>query len=314
MSTLLPKIQNPQEYSILYKENTLWDTVIEHIARHRDLNGSIQRSPLGSHIVYRIGEYWIKLMAPIYAEDMKYEINGLRAIAGKLSVATPVILFEGDIESWKYIVMSHVEGQPVRHIWKDLSPKDKLSLAEQMARIISEIGRCESNSEIQNRFSWNDFIHNQYERIESVHRAKGLPEDWVSGVKGFIQSASLSDFQIQQPILMHADLTFDHFLISLDPAPQVSGIIDMADCQVGHPEYEILVPCCFIFKGDKEVLRHFLKSCGFQDSQLNHELSYKFMRWAILHRYCVLQKIFAKEMETCEAGDFHQLAEMIFPM
>ncbi len=55
-------------------------------------------------------------MAPLFAKNVAFEISGLRAIQGRLSVPTPQILGEGSIEGWPYITLAHLQGVPIQTI------------------------------------------------------------------------------------------------------------------------------------------------------------------------------------------------------
>ncbi len=311
---LLPLVRDRAHYSELFKDNHHWlSAVISIIKKHR-LVGDPQRAAFGSHIVYRVGNCWIKLMAPLFAKDMAYEISGLKAVSNKLSVSTPQILAEGILEEWRYVVMSHIEGKPIRDLWKTYSIDSKIKLAAQIAQILKEIRMCSADGIIQNRFQWNDFIADQYINCDIQQRKKSLSEGWLTNLGPFLRSFDLSDFQTAQPVFIHADLTFDHFLVKAEGTPQVTGVIDMADCQVGHPEYEWVAPCTFIFKSEPLALSQFLVGSGFDKTTLNQRFSEKLLAWSILHRYFSLITWFKEEMAELPAGDFSQLAARVYPL
>ncbi len=311
MSRLLPQIQDRKRYNELFRDDKVWDPAICYLVKLHHLEGSISRSAFGSHVVYRAGPVWIKLMAPLFAGDMKFEISGLRMVQNKLTIPTPQILFEGELEGWKYVVLSHVEGQPIRNIWSTQSDDQKLKASIQMAQIVQQLKGVPADSVIQNRFHWNEFIKSQYENIESIQASKELSEPWLKNVKSFMAEFDLSEFQTSNPVFLHADLTSDHFLVNED---NISGVIDFADCQVGHPDYELLAPAGFIFKGQKTFLRHFLIHCGFSLKQLTSSFSHKLMAWTLLHRYCAIHSHFKNEMQVSDQGNFKDLAEKVYPL
>jgi len=314
MKPLLPEIQDRVHYNQIFREDTHWEKAIHFLIQKHQLKGDVKRSGSGSHIVYRVGDAWIKLMAPIFEKEMPYEISGLRTIEGRLSVDTPRIIFEGEIESWKYVILSHVEGESIRETWKSFSIAQKLKLAEQIAFIIKQIAACKPDQVIRDRYNWNNFIQEQYENIEAQQKKKDLPEAWLKQVKSFVQQFNLSEFKTENQIFLHADLTFDHFLVSVKDEPKITAIIDLADCQVGHFMYEFLAPAFFIFRSQKEVLRHFFLAYGFSEKDLNSELSNKLFVWTLLHRYCAIKHHLKEDMESCKPGDFVALAQKIYPL
>jgi|GEM_PF-5747013 hygromycin-B 7''-O-kinase len=310
----LPEIKDRDHYKILFQENHHWENAVKHLVKKYNLSGVVKRGVLGSHIVYRVGDTWIKLMAPLFSQDMAFEISGLRVVDGKLSVKSPKVVAEGNLEGWPYVILSHIEGNPIRDVWSQFDLNQKTVLAGQIAKVTKEISTCKVDKVIEQRFVWNDFILKQYEFCKEQQRKKQLPESWLDHVNSFLQSFRIDEFQTQSEVFLHADLTFDHFLVTNGDQPRISGIIDMADCQVGHFEYELVAPAVFIFKGNRTLLRHYLMNCGFSEDQLNQKFSKKLLAWSILHRYFSLVSYFKEEMNECTPGDFSTLAEKVFPL
>lgn len=312
--SLLPLVRDRAHYSELFKENHHWLPAVHFILKKHGLTGVPERGVLGSHIVYRVGNCWIKLMAPLFAKDMAFEISGLKVVEGQLSVPAPKILAEGVLEEWHYVIIRHIEGKPIRDTWKSYSTEGKVKLAGQMAQIVKEISRCSADRIIQERFRWNEFIADQYTNFDVQQRKKSLPDGWLEKLGPFMRSFDLSEFQVANPVFLHADLTFDHFLVAADGTPEVTGVIDMADCQVGHFEYELVAPCSFIFKSEPLALREFLIGCGFKASMLNPRFSEKLLVWSVLHRYFSLVTWFKNEMAQVPEGDFSKLASRVYPL
>jgi hygromycin-B 7''-O-kinase len=313
-SPLLPIIENRDQYTKLFRDDSQWESAINWIAHKHNLIGELKPSTNGSHIVYRVGNVWIKLMAPLFAGDMVFEVGGLKTVINKLSVETPQILAEGEVEGWKYILLSHVEGESLKTAWADFTHEQKINLSLQMAKVIKELSSCPADKNVRSRFEWNDFITEQYNNVALIQKKKELPEPWLSSVQAFVHEFELSFFLTDNPIFLHADLTHEHFLVSKGDSPQITAIIDFADCQMGKFEYELLAPLCFIFKGQKKFLKQFLINCGYDESMLNEKFSQKMLAWTILHRYCVIQHHFKTEMELCAPGDFKQLASRLYPL
>jgi hygromycin-B 7''-O-kinase len=311
---LLPVIRDRAHYYELFNESHRWLPAINLIMKKHGLFGIPERGVLGSHIVYRVGDCWIKLMAPLFSKDMPFEISGLKAVASQLSVPTPRILAEGILEEWHYVIISHIEGMPIRDLWKTYPIENKIKLAAQMARISKEISRCSADGIIHDRFRWNDFIADQFKNYETQQRKKLLPEGWLKKLGPFMESFDLSNFQTANPVFLHADLTSDHFMVEAQGAPIVTGVIDFADCQVGHFEYELVAPCIFIFKSEPLVLKEFLLRCGFSEAELNPRFSEKLLAWSILHRYFSLVTWFKDEMAALPEGEFAKLAAKVFPL
>ncbi len=314
MNTFLPQIRDRNHYEELFKESSHWARAVAFVAEKHQLKGEIRRGVFGSHVVYRVGDCWLKLMAPLFAGEMAYELSGLRAVEEKLTVETPNILATGELEGWPYLITNHIEGEPIRNVWPKYDLNQKLKLAEQIARITLEISSCEADEILRNRFVWNEFIQKQYDTCEEIQKEKGLPAEWLPHLPSYLRRFNISEFQTTKPVLLHADLHYEHFLVVGGDTPKISGIIDMADSQVGHFEYELVAPTAFIFNGNQALLRSYLSSCGVNQRDLNQRYSEKLLGWALLHRYCRLNNYFKKDFEACKPGDFPALAQKIFPL
>lgn len=307
MNPLLPIIRDPDHYKDLFKNNSLWDPAIHYLVKQHGLTGEPERASLGSHIVYRVGNSWIKMMAPGFGKDMIYEVEGLKIVQDQLSVATPRVLAEGVLENWPYIILSHLEGESIRSVWPGFSPEQKKNLTSQIARISIEISKCQPSPIIEKRFEWNLFIQQQFQNIEVNQAKKGLPEPWLKNVKNFLGQFDIADFQSAKPQFVHADLTFDHFLVSGKDNPQITGVIDMADCQVGRFEYEVIAPCTFVFKNDPERIQQYLSEC-----QMQHLTPRQLMAWSLMHRFFGMYGFYKSEMDSIPDGDFEILAHLMF--
>lgn len=309
----MPLVPSAEEYQKLFSQDSIWEPGIRAIADRHGLKGDLVRGTRGSHIVYRVGSVWIKMMAPLFAHDMAFEIQGLQAAQGRLSVSIPEILFQGEFESWKYLVTSEVSGQRIGNIWPSLSLVQKVSLAETIGNITMELQQCDMTAGVRLRGDWNQFIDARWAGLIKYHSEKKLSEPWMKGLATFMSDFSVSEFKTQEPVFLHSDLTADHFLVEkLGAFPVVTGVIDFADCCIGHPEYDLPASAVFIFQQEAEALKAYVESLGFFDMS-----SEKLMAWTILHKYSNLASYFHKEIEKMspeEMGDFYLLAEKVFPI
>ena len=314
---LLPLINSPEHYRELFKNNLIWEPAIKMICEKHQINyvesQSFRRSEIGSHIVYKTGAFWIKLMAPIYEKEMMYEIAGLKLVAGRLSVKTPEIVGHGFIEGWPYIILTEVPGDAIKSIWDKLDVPDQTVVIKSMARTIKEIAVCPAGDLIMKRFDWNEFISEQYRKCETLQIQKPMPDAWLKNLKAFINEFEVQEFTTSSPRFLHSDLSYDHFLISTGSESLLSGVIDWADCQWGHPEYELAAPCVFIFKNNRNSLYSFLSELGFEN--LDQHFSRKLLAWCLLHRYFSnFSSFFKSEMDQCQSGNFSELAQLVFPL
>lgn len=310
---LLPKIENSEQYSTFFRQSSIWEPAIAVICQRHGLSEAAVRAVKGSHIVYRSGDVWIKLMAPLYAKDMVFEVACLRAVADSVSFQTPKIIAEGEIESWPYVLISHVEGERVGDIFEQLETKEQVRLAIEFAQATKQIHSVPTPSIIRNRRDWNQFIESRWLGFHEHHSKKNMSEVWLGNLQSFVHQFQLQDFQIQDPVFLHSDLTWDHFLVKNENGNwKLSGIIDFADAQAGHPEYDMGAPIAFLFRKKRDVIANYARAMGVRES--GERLSNKLLVWTILHLYSDLKNYFADEMAARNDGDFAALAKEVYPV
>jgi hygromycin-B 7''-O-kinase len=312
---LLPQPTDPEHYSRLFKQDAIWESAVQYLSDKYALTGDRFRARRGSHIVYRVGNTWIKLMAPIFAKDMTYEIAGLTSVHEQLSVASPKIIASGKIENWPYLIVSHIEGDRIGEIWPNLSDENKIRLARKMGETTKSLQNCSPDQVVSDRNNWNSFIKDRLKNLVPHHRAKKMSEKWLQALPDFMDQFSNEEFFCDNPVFLHADLTWDHFLVNnINNQPHISGVIDFADCRIGHPEYDIPATAAFILKSQAAPFREYLLSLGYKDLELNSRFSEKMLAWTCLHNYSDLKNYFEAEMQQLDAGNFRALARIVYPL
>jgi hygromycin-B 7''-O-kinase len=310
---LLPNNPDRKAYFELFNQDDIWIKAIRYLADKHKLAGDLMRGTRGSHIVYKVGNYWIKIMAPIFSKDMAFEIAGLETAEKKTSVATPEIIETGELENWLYIIVSNVPGQRIGDVWPKLKQNAKQNIAQQIAKVTLELQACIPKIGVNNRGDWNLFIKDRFENVTTHHKNKSLDSKWLDKLPSFLSEFQLQDFMTSNPVFLHADLTWDHFLlVDYETEPKVAGVIDFADCRLGHWEYDIPASAAFIFKSDKDALSNYILHMGF--NTMNPNLSEKLMAWTCLHQYSDLNNYFKTEMTLVSPGDFSALAKMVYPL
>jgi hygromycin-B 7''-O-kinase len=184
-----------------------------------------------------------------------------------------------------------------------------------MATTTKSLQSCRPDQIVSDRSNWNTFITDRLRNLVPHHRAKKMSEKWIQALPRFIDQFSPEEFLCDNPVFLHADLTWDHFLVSSpNNIPHISGVIDFADCRIGHPEYDIPATAAFILKSQAAPLREYLLGMGYKNTELNTRFSEKMMAWTCLHYYSDLKNYFESEMLQLDSGDFHALARVVYPL
>ena len=149
-----PEIKTEDQYREYFAQNEIWHKPVQYLADINKLVGTPVRGTRGSHIVYRVGDHWIKIMVPQFAKDMAYEIAGLECAFGRLNLSAsrnieiPKIIAKGELENWLYVVLSHVTGERIGDVWPHCSLEEKISLAKQIAEVTLSLQKCKANEVI----------------------------------------------------------------------------------------------------------------------------------------------------------------------
>lgn len=283
--TRLPQIQSNEEYSAVFYDSEIWFPAIAQLALNHRLKGDPVRGVLGSNIVYRVGNYWIKLFAPFFEKEFEMELVSLELASQQSEFTVPLIYAKGVFDGWSYMVISHVEGIRIGDVWSKISDVQRASLAKDIATVTLSLQKLKAPAEIAQRYNWNQFMRERFDQAVSMQVKKGLSQKSTRKLESFISNFSVDGFLCDDPVYLHADLTHDHFLIN-DEGTSVIGVIDFADSMIGHPEYDLIAYFCYLFHGYKDAQMSFYRSWG------NRVSPERMLMWILLHRFSDLNRYF----------------------
>jgi len=282
---VLPRIENRDEYFKEFLNSNVWDKAIEFITRKHLLSGTPMRADLGSNIVYRVGGHWIKLFAPIFQDEFEIEIAGLETASSINEFSVPRLFAAGLVDSWPYMIISHVEGVRIGDRWDALASEQKVRLASQFAVVTRVIQKLKPPEIIRKRFDWNVFITDRFSLALSTQVTKGLSTTSVRKLVFFLSQFSVDQFMCAEPVYLHADLTHDHFLID-ETGNHIQGVIDFTDSMIGHPEYDLAAYFCYLLQRRKEAQLEFYKKWGYSLEPT------RILMWIVLHLFSDLNRYF----------------------
>jgi len=254
--TLLPHVHSLEQYRALYAVDAAWLPAVCHIAARHGLPGQPVRQPLGTHVVFSLGETIVKLFCPLWPFDFPSERI---ALAGVRELPVPQILAEGKLEGWPYLVVSRVAGVPAIDVWPTLSGGDRSHVVQQMGALMRRLHDRPLPAGLPGE--WSTFVAERIAGAEAHHDA---PEPWRSWIR-----RRLARF-VEPPlphVLLNGDLTGDHvLLVQEDGAWQIGGIIDFGDARIGHPFYEFIAPLAFYTFGRPALTRALVAAYGLEPS------------------------------------------------
>lgn len=207
----------------------------------------------GTHAVFRAGDYVVKLYAPLGIPDEYAERRCYRAANGIPFI--PRLYGEGVLRAggheWPYIINQYMPGRAVREIWAEVDARER-------ADAMGALG------------AWTKAYHALPDPFEasSPLSADGFQREWretavraAAKLGEFAQTAleSLDGLCARErPVLVHADLTEDHLLISGDGY----AVIDLADSRMTVEPVEWLCVWFELTRRDPGAFFTFLASSG----------------------------------------------------
>ena len=268
---LLPRVTSISDYHRVYGDSQIWSKAVHEVAARHRLPGRGVRQTLGSHVVYRFGDYIVKLYLPMWFEDYRVERIALPSISG---LPTPRIFADDEIEGWPYLVMSHVPGVPAGEVWRTLSAEDRISIGcrREAIRLLHQTSLPDGLPA-----DWHSFIKERIDRAESHHHA---PEPWRSWIRQ--QLAGFREPELEH-VLLNCDLTEDHILLlEQNGRWTISGIIDFGDARIGHPYYDFIAPLAHYAYGEPEVSKALLMGYGLE---VTDSVTESLTKYCLLHEF-----------------------------
>jgi hygromycin-B 7''-O-kinase len=313
----LPDVRTLEDYRAIYHEEALWRPVINEICKRHGLSDEpCHRDPDGTHLVYYAGpSYVVKLFVPLFEHDFEAERLVAGHLEGRLGVVTPAIVYQGEIASWRYLVMTRVPGQPLQEVWPGIPVDDRQAIARRTGEMIARLRSISVEGLRDLAVDWPAFLARQVATAAERQCEDGLSESLAVQIPTFLESATVYLAECFEPVLLLADITAEHVFVSKDGGSwRVVGYVDFGDAFLGHPDYELVAPGLDIARGDGRLLRALLLGAGYSESDLNGELSRRLMAYTLVHRYVKLKDLMTVVPQAREATRLEELAQVLWPV
>jgi hygromycin-B 7''-O-kinase len=295
VKALLPAVRSKAEYFGLFRDDSVWRPALQVIGeRHGFASASLHRAAVGSHVVMLGEREVVKLFAPPWPDDFAAEQPMLEHVAGRLPIATPQIVAEGELEGWPYLVMTRLAGEQLDTLWP------KLPLAEQRRLLVRtgelaaalhalplvEIGTDPATA-------WRDFVATRKRKLAEKHAADGLSAVWIEDIERTV--AALPEIEVDEPVCLHTDMHAGNMLVrSIGDRLELSGLFDFGDAMLGAREHELIAPAAFMAAVVPGGLRALLRGYGVAQPELDTELVHRLTAHLLLQRYCSLPNLLTR--------------------
>jgi Ser/Thr protein kinase RdoA (MazF antagonist) len=194
--------------------------------------------------------------------------------------------------------MSRLDGDRIGDARPHLSDADRVRLARSMGETIARVNALPWAGLESFVASQDDLLAERLPRLLKDQRDRGGDDALDAALRQFL--AELPEPAPAESVLLHADLTDDHFLVRGDA---VVGLIDFADAFVGPWTYELDAPVGFLTHGRPAALRALCEGRGVTPDA---DLLAAVRAWLVLHRYShvaiMMREVGASSLEELLAG------------
>ncbi len=292
MQLNLPLIVSAADYNLHFNDE-VWQRAAALIcARHRIPYTSLRRSPLGENIIFFVDSLFvIKIFAPFRGQFGR-EAAALEFAHGTLGIETPEVAYKGELEGWPYLVMTYLDGIPMREVWADIEEPERFEIVTRLGVVMRELhAQAAPLSQGALARDWHEFIK-QKER-ESVERQRvcGANPEWLESLPAYIaQRLPLLPAKFR-PVMLHGDVHPGNVLLKKRNGRwQVASLFDFGDSFCGFHEYEFVAPGVLMVQGRGELQRALLTAYGYEKSELDLSLRARLMLLTILYECSDLRK------------------------
>ncbi len=212
----LPGVENIEAFQAWRADPSQCLPAALDIARSHGLPvGEAQLFSTGTNLVVGLGDRLVlKIFPPQLRHQFVSERISLSQLGGRVSVAIPEIVLEGERDGWPYLVITRLSGILGTQAWPELPEDQKERVLVQIGATIAEVQRVPVGelSIIEPR--WDEFIPRQIRRCRARHARLGLAQKYLDGLDEFIRDAAPLIPLDRPPVILTGEYIPENFLMN----------------------------------------------------------------------------------------------------
>jgi len=269
-------------------KSELWREAAQTICeKHKIPFKNLRREAQGESIVFLVDtKFVIKIYVPT-KNLLEREKTALEF--AKTNLKTPEVVAFGEIDSYKYLITTQIEGELIqREAWLKLPEHEQISILSQLAKGLKELHRSDAS---KINFDWHKFIAHQAETCLERQKIGEVNDKMLAQIPAYIEeNVGLLPTDFSQ-VFMHGDVHFGNLrFVKTAENWQISGLFDFADSLKGFHEYDFLAVCVLMIQGQGNLQREFFRAFGYADSEINDELRKRLMLLTMFYEYSDLRR------------------------
>jgi hygromycin-B 7''-O-kinase len=313
----LPTFSDIAAYHAWRAEPSRWLPAALDIARaHKLPHAEPQPFRTGTNLVAALDEKLIlKIFPPLLRAQFASERASLAQLHGRLGIAVPEIVTEGEREGWPYLVITRLQGVLGSEAWPGMPEPDKQRVLRQIGAAIAEVQRVPPGDLALIEPRWDTFMRGQIDGCRARHTRLHLPPKFLDGLDQFLAATTPLIPMDAPPVILVGEYIPENFLLSQDAGGwQLSGLFDFGDVLTGWGEYDLLGPSAFMTEGIEPRVRSLIEGFGTSTAEFGPPLKRRLMALMLLHRASDLVGHIRIGGWQDKAGDLFELAEMLWPV
>jgi len=313
----LPMLSDFEGFQAWRTDASQWLTAALDIARSEGLPHADPKPFLtGTNLVLALDDRLVlKIFPPMLRAQFVSERASLSQLRGRLGIAVPEIVRQGERDQWPYLVITRLHGVLGAQAWPDLPEDQKERVLRRIGETIAEVQRAPLGelSAIEPR--WDQLMRRQIDGCRARHTRLGLPHKFLACLDDFLAAAIPLIPMDAPPVILTGEYIPENFLLSNETSGwQLSGLIDFGDVLTGWGEYDLLGPSAFMTAGMPRRVRSLLEGYGYSTADIGPVLRRRLMALMLLHRHSDPVRHICIEGWQEKAGDLFELAELLWPV
>ena len=132
-------------------------------ARHRIPHARLRRSTTGENVIFFADESAVvKIYAPLRGQHLRERAALEFASRARLGIETPEVIHTGEMEGWPYLVMTRLDGIPMREVWPELEERARLEIVSRLGVVLRELhARPAPHAPPELKRDWHGFVESQ---------------------------------------------------------------------------------------------------------------------------------------------------------
>ncbi|MFG3597246.1 aminoglycoside phosphotransferase family protein [Bradyrhizobium sp. RDI18] len=317
MTASLPPFAGYEPFRAFRADPAQWLPIARDIARG---HGLVCAAPhvfsTGTNLVIALDEKLIlKIFPPFLRAQFVSERGALTQLHGRLRVAIPEIVAEGERDGWPYLVITRLSGVLGADAWPSLPETDKERVLAEVGETIAEVQRAPAGQLAAVEPGWDVFMRGQIEGCRARHARLGLPQKFLDGLDDLLRDASSLVALDGPAVILTGEYIPENFLLRRSgPGWRLAGLIDFGDVMTGRGEYDLLGPSAFMTAGMPRRVRSLFEGFGYSAADITPELKQRLLALMLLHRASDPVRKICIEGWQEGATNLRELQDLLWPI